>query len=35
MPSLGFRIKKEINETRSLLEEIKHNDLLNKKHKKV
>ena len=34
MPKLDFRLKK-IDETRDyLLDEIKHNDLMNEKHKK-
>ena len=34
MASLEFRLKK-INETRKYLEEIKHNDLISEKHKKI
>ena len=36
MTSLIFRLKKNIDETRNyLLDEIKHNDLMSEKHKKV
>ena len=33
--NLDFRLKKIYQRTNSLLEEIRHNDLLSKKHKKV
>ena len=36
MVSLKFRLKKKIDETRNyLLEEMKHNDLISEKYKKI